>query len=98
MIHQATAALLTGLCTGLAWAQIEVNTASEIDLDGMKGIGPALTRQVLAERQKAPFKDWPDVRSRLKGLGPVKAAQLSEQGLRVNGEPYAPPPTQKTAP
>ena len=98
MIHQAAAALVIGLCTGLAWAQIELNKASEIDLDGIKGIGPALTRQVLAERQKAPFQDWTDVRSRVKGLGPVKAAQLSEQGLRVNGEPYTAPPNIKTAP
>ena len=88
MIPKKTAVLVTGLFAGLCWADIELNTATEIDLDGLKGIGPATTRQVLAERQKAPFKDWPDVLARIRGLGPNKATQLSDQGLRVEGAPY----------
>lgn len=88
MIPKTTAVLVTGLFAGLCLADIELNTATEIDLDGLKGIGPATTRQVLAERQKAPFKDWPDVLARIRGLGQHKAMQLSDQGLRVEGAPY----------
>jgi len=95
MIPKTTAVLVTGLFAGLCYAQIELNQASEIDLDGLKGIGPATTRQVLAERQKAPFKDWPDVLARIRGLGPHKATQLSDQGLRVEGAPY---PTKRQSP
>jgi len=82
MIPKTTAVLVTGLFAGLCFAQIELNQASEIELDSLKGIGPATTRQVLAERQKAPFKDWPDVLARIRGLGSPTAPQLSGQGLR----------------
>ncbi len=77
--------------TGLACAQTELNQASEIELDGLNGLGPAVTRQILAERSKAPFKDWPDAMRRIQGIGPHKAARLSHQGLRVQGAPYADP-------
>ena len=78
------------LAWGLAGAQvIDLNQATEITLDGLKGVGPALTREVLSERDKAPFKDWNDVTRRVKGIGPRKANQLSEQGVRVQGLPFA---------
>lgn len=96
MIPKTTAVLVTGLFAGLCWADIELNTATEIDLDGLRGIGPATTRQVLAERQKAPFKDWPDVLARIRGLGPQKAASLSAQGLTVQGVPFSPTPRPHT--
>lgn len=74
---------------GLAWAQtLELNLATEITLDGLKGVGPALTREVLSERDKAAFKDWSDVTRRVKGIGPRKASQLSEQGVRVQGQAF----------
>ena len=76
---------------GLVCAQTELNQATEIELDGLNGLGPAVTRQILAERDKAPFKDWPDAMRRVKGIGPHKAARLSQQGLRVQGAPYPDP-------
>lgn len=88
MIPKTTVVLAAGLFAGLSWSQVELNQASEIDLDGLKGFGPAITRQVLTERQKAPFKDWRDLRQRIKGLGHQKATQLSAQGAQVNGIPY----------
>ena len=88
MIPKKTAVLVTGLFAGLTWSQVELNQATEIDLDGLKGFGPAMTRQVMSERAQLPFKDWADFRHRIKGLGPHKAAQLSAQGARVNGKPY----------
>ena len=76
------------LLASVAWAQVELNKASEIELDGLKGLGPAMTRQVMDERQKTPFRDWPDVMQRVKGIGPKKAVSLSEQGVRVQGKAY----------
>ena len=90
MIAKTAAVLVAGLFAGLSWAQIELNKASEIDLDSLKGVGPSLTRQVLDERQKGAFADWLDVMQRIKGIGPKKAASLSAQGLRVQGQLYAP--------
>jgi competence protein ComEA len=90
MIAKTAAVLVTVLFAELSWAQIELNKASEIDLDGLKGVGPSLTRQVLNERQKGAFTNWADVMQRIKGIGTQKAASLSEQGLRVQGQLYTP--------
>ena len=74
------------------WASaVEVNRASEADLDGVRGLGPATTRQILAEREKSPFKDWQDLRRRVQGIGVVSARQLSAQGLTVNGQAFPEP-------
>ena len=81
--------LLTIGFAGLTWAQqIDLNKASEVELDALKGVGPVLTKELMGERKKAPFKDWEDVTSRVKGLGPQKASSLSEQGVRVQGSAY----------
>ena len=69
---------------------VDVNTASEAQLDGVLGLGPATTRLILAEREKSRFKNWPDLIARIKGLGPKAAVKLSAQGLNVDGLPYMP--------
>ena len=42
-------AFLACLPLSLALAGVEINQASEADLDGIKGLGPATTRLILAE-------------------------------------------------
>ena len=82
-------ALALLLAARLGSAQtLEIAQAREIDLDGLRGLGPATTRLILQERQRQPFKSWKDLMQRTPGIGPKKAAQLSEQGLRVQGQPY----------
>jgi competence protein ComEA len=78
------------LCSTGVMAAIDVNKASEADLDGVKGLGPGTTRLILAERKKSEFKDWPDLIARVKGIGEPKAARLSAQGLTVGSAPYKP--------
>jgi len=80
-----------GLLLASAWASaqtVDIAQAREIDLDGLRGLGPATTKIILQERDRRPFKDWKDLMQRTPGIGPKKAAQLSEQGLRVQGQPY----------
>lgn len=91
MLKQITAVLLSFVVlVAPAYAQVEVNKADVVALDGIKGIGPATSKTILAERTKGGnFKDWPDFESRVKGVGGKKAAALSEAGLRVNGEARA---------
>lgn len=87
--------LLTGLLWGLALAAqagVELNSATVAELDSVKGIGPALSRRVLEERQKAPFADWADFMARVRGVGARAAARWSAADLTVNGEPYATSP------
>jgi competence protein ComEA len=89
MWKKIAGALLTLGFAGLTWAQqIDLNKASEVELDALKGVGPVLTKAVMDERKKAPFKDWEDATSRVKGLGTQKAISLSEQGVRVQGSAY----------
>lgn len=88
MRHTISTGIVSMLLTGIAWAQVDLNKAQEIELDGLNGLGPTMTRAIMNERQKAPFRDWIDVMQRVKGIGPKKAASLSEQGVRVQGQPY----------
>ncbi|GKS73741.1 helix-hairpin-helix domain-containing protein [Acidovorax sp. SUPP950] len=69
-------------------AAVEVNTASVADLDGVKGIGPALSAKILQAREKGPFQNWPDLVGRVPGLGKASAARLSSEGLTVNGAAF----------
>lgn len=90
MLKKIASVLLAIGFAGLTWAQqIDLNKATEVELDALKGVGPVLTKELLSERKKAPFKDWDDVTSRVKGIGPQKASKLSEQGVRVQGSAYA---------
>ncbi len=74
-------------CMGMAFAQVDVNKADAAALDSVKGIGPAKSKAILAERAKGEFKDWADFEQRVKGIGEKNAAKLSEAGLTVNGKP-----------
>ena len=90
------AATAIALFASVTSAQVDLNQASEIELDGLKGLGPGTTRQIMEERQKKPFRDWPDVMQRIKGIGPKKAAHLSEQGMQVQGQAYVQAPRKPT--
>lgn len=73
-----------------ACAAVDVNQASEAELDGIRGIGPPTSRLIIAEREKSEFSDWGDFMARIKGAGPKNAARFSADGLTVAGLPYAP--------
>ena len=68
-----------------AWA-LEINHATEAELDGLRGLGPAFTRRILSERDIRPFTDWPDLMRRVSGMGRLTAQKLSAQGLTVNAQ------------
>lgn len=72
------------------WAGIEINQATEAELDGIKGLGPSSTARILAARKQSAFKDWEDVIKRVSGVRAASAAKLSAAGLVVNGMPYTP--------
>jgi competence protein ComEA len=70
-----------------AFAQVEVNKADQATLEGLRGVGPKLSKAILDERKKAgEFKDWSDLESRVKGVGDKSAVRLSNAGLTVNGQ------------
>jgi competence protein ComEA len=67
---------------------LEVNLASEAELDGLRGIGPPFTRRLMDERERHAFQDWQDLMNRVAGMGPKVARSLSKQGLTVQGLSY----------
>jgi competence protein ComEA len=82
------AAMFMVFAAAVAMAAVDVNKATEAELDAMKGIGPTTSKAILAERKKGDFKDWSDFIKRVKGVGEKKAEQFSKEGMTVNGEGY----------
>ncbi|WP_321783260.1 ComEA family DNA-binding protein [Paraburkholderia sp. J94] len=78
----AVAALVAAF--GQAFAAVDVNTANEDALRGIKGIGPARAKAILDERgAHGPFKDASDLGNRVKGLGGHTVERLQAEGLSV---------------
>jgi competence protein ComEA len=77
-----TAAMLAAF--GHAYAAVDVNTANEDALRGIKGIGPAKAKAILDERNAhGPFKDAADLGKRVKGMGGHTLERLQAEGLAV---------------
>jgi competence protein ComEA len=81
-------AFMALLYTALAMAAVDVNKATEAELDSVKGIGPGTSKLIVEERKKGRFKNWDDFILRVKGVGDRRAEHLSEAGLTVNGAAY----------
>ena len=86
--HRRVLGWLCALCVVDAAQALELNQASEAELDGLRGMGPALNRVVRQAREQRPFATWSDFQARVAGVGSAKARAFSEQGLTVNGQPY----------
>lgn len=86
-------AALAMLATAMAIAAVDVNKATEAELDSVKGIGPGTSKMILAERRKGDFKSWEDFVTRVKGVGDKRAEHLSDAGLTVGGNAFKPATT-----
>jgi len=100
MIKRLLAALLAFFA--LSAFAADANTASQAELEAIKGIGPAIATKIVDGRKDGAYKDWPDLVARVKGIGDKNAAKLSAGGLTVNGAamsgaPAATPAAAKTA-
>ena len=80
------AALL--VCLNALAVTLDINSATEAELDSIKGVGPSLSSKILDERKKAPFKDWQDFIHRVKGISQAKAEKFSRDGVTVNGDAF----------
>ena len=87
MIKRLLAALFA-LIAATAFAAVDVNKATQAELETIKGVGPAISGKILDERKKSPFKDWADMVERVKGVGDGNAAKFSTEGLTVNGQGF----------
>lgn len=82
-------ALLFAVFALNAFAAIDVNQASQAELETVKGIGPGLSAKIMKARQTSSFKTWDDLVDRVSGVGPGNAARFSQAGLTVAGAAYS---------
>lgn len=75
--------LLMPPAAALAAPGVDANTATEVELDAIAGIGPALAARIVEERRKAPFGSLDDLEQRVRGVGPASLRRMQEGGLVV---------------
>lgn len=64
---------------GAAFAQININTATKEQLDGLKGIGPTKAQAIIDYRTKnGPFKTVDDL-EKVNGIGPATMKDIRAQ-------------------
>ena len=70
---------------GIAAAQsINVNTATQSELESIKGIGPAKARTIIAERlDGGHFQDANDLQKRVRGIGMKSVEKMVDNGLSI---------------
>ncbi|MGJ7494140.1 ComEA family DNA-binding protein [Variovorax sp. RT4R15] len=88
MLKKIAAALAAMVFAVVSFAAVDVNKGSAADLDGVKGVGPAMSARIIEARKQGQFKDWADLMQRVKGVKGKTAAKLSGEGLTVNGESF----------
>ncbi len=68
--------LLSCLMSISAYAAVDINSASQSELESVKGIGPAKAKIIVEHRTKnGPFKKVDDLQS-VKGFGKASVAKL----------------------
>jgi competence protein ComEA len=91
MIKKWLLVLLALLSFAVNASAVELNTATQAELEALKGIGPVKSKAIIDERTKnGPFKDADDFATRVKGVGDKTVVSLESQGLTINGSTAAP--------
>ena len=70
---------------GLANASpINVNTATQSELESIKGIGPSKAKTIIAERlDGGHFQDANDLQKRVRGIGMKSVEKMVDNGLSI---------------
>jgi competence protein ComEA len=72
-----------------AFAAVNINTATEAELDKLPGVGPAKAKAIIEDRKKnGPFKTADDLK-RVKGIGDKNFEKLKAE-ITVEGAAAAP--------
>ena len=80
-------AVTTILATGsgsIYAAPVNVNTATQSELESIKGIGPAKAKTIIAERlDGGHFQDANDLQKRIRGIGMKSVEKMVDNGLTI---------------
>ena len=76
---------ISGFGLSLANASpINVNTATQSELESIKGIGPSKAKTIIAERQDGGyFQDANDLQKRVRGIGMRSVEKMVDNGLTI---------------
>ena len=88
LIKPWSKALAAASIATLAWAgnagAVNLNTASAVELQNVRGIGPKTAQIIVQERDRAgAFDSFTDLSERVRGIGPKKAESLKAAGLTI---------------
>jgi len=85
MRSTAFVAALAVSSLGLATASpINVNTATQSELEGIRGIGPSKAKTIIAERlDGGHFQDANDLQKRVRGIGMKSVEKMVDNGLSI---------------
>ena len=65
-------------------APINVNTATQTELESIKGIGPSKAKTIIAERlDGGHFQDANDLQKRVRGIGMKSVEKMVDNGLTI---------------
>jgi competence protein ComEA len=85
MVKTLSGLILSLLLALPAWAMVDVNTATQSELESLKGIGPTKAQAIIEYRkQNGPFKRLEDLEN-VKGIGKATVDKLRGQ-LTVGGD------------
>jgi len=78
-----TIGITLGATPGIAQVRlsVEINTATEEQLQSLRGIGPAMAARIISERARAPFSSLADFDERVKGVGTITLRRWVTDGL-----------------
>ena len=79
-MKKSLTSLLLGLLLSLpVWAAVDLNTATQSELESVRGIGPAKAKAILVYREKhGPFNKVDDL-VKVKGFGKASVMKLKTQ-------------------
>lgn len=79
MLKKTLFALLASLGVSAVLAAVNLNTATEAELDTLPGVGPATAKAIVAYRtEKGSFKDLEELKN-VKGIGQKKFEKLKPE-------------------
>ena len=79
------------LLTGTAFAAVNINTASQTELEALQGVGPAKAKAIIEHREKIGAFASIDDLAKVSGIGPGIVEQLRDV-VTVEGENCAEAP------
>jgi competence ComEA-like helix-hairpin-helix protein len=80
----SVAITLAALPLAAGAAPINVNTATQTELETIKGIGPAKAKTIIAERlDGGHFQDANDLQKRVRGIGMRSVEKMVDNGLTI---------------